>query len=234
VITNERTRGPLLEVRGLSAGYQGQAVVHDIDLTVHAGEIVLLLGANGAGKSTSLLAIAGHLSMLSGEVAYLGSALGGPLHQRARAGLALVPQDRIVSPGLTVEENLRLGIGPPERAFELFPELKPHAHRRAGLLSGGQQQMLTVGRALAARPRALLADEVSIGLAPKLIERIYSVVRRVTDEDGVGVLLVEQRLQAALTVGDRAYVLRLGRVVLSGSCLELTERRSELQRLYLQ
>jgi branched-chain amino acid transport system ATP-binding protein len=222
---------PILEARGLSAGYGSLAAVREIDLHVNAGEVVALLGANGAGKTTTILTLAGELAPLGGEVRWRGSRARPGLARRTRSGLGLVLEERSVFTDLTVAENLNIGLGPAEAAVELFPELEPHLGRRAGLLSGGQQQMLTLARALAARPHALLIDELSLGLAPVLVERLIESVRA-SAQQGIGVLLVEQHVRRALAVADRAYVLRRGRVVLEGDADDLAGRIDEVESMY--
>ena len=210
-----RGGAPVLAARGLSAGYGGGPVIRDIDLDLRAGEVVTLLGPNGAGKTTTLLALSGALPAMAGTVFWDGRPTVAPLHERARQGLAFVPEDRSVIMDLTVRENLRVGRCDPELVLETFPELAAHLDRRAGLLSGGQQQMVALGRALARRPSALLADELSLGLAPRLVERLLGVVRSAADS-GLAVLLVEQHVRSALTVADRVVVLRHGRVAWTG------------------
>jgi branched-chain amino acid transport system ATP-binding protein len=222
---------PVLEARGLSAGYGSLAAVREIDLHMNAGEVVALLGANGAGKTTTILTLAGELAPLGGEVWWRGAVARPGLARRTRSGLGLVLEERSVFTDLTVAENLNIGLGPAEAALELFPELKPHFRRRAGLLSGGQQQMLTLARALAARPHALLIDELSLGLAPVLVERLIESVRECAQQ-GIGVLLVEQHVRRALAVADRAYVLRRGRVVLDGDADDLVGRIDEVESMY--
>jgi ABC-type branched-subunit amino acid transport system ATPase component len=223
---------PLIEARGLSAGYGSLAAVSDLDLSLHAGEVIALLGANGAGKTTTILTLAGELAPLGGELRWRGAPTRASLARRARAGLGLVLEERSIFARLTVMENLNIGRGSIEDALELFPELVPHLKRRAGLLSGGQQQMLALGRALAARPKALLIDELSLGLAPVLVSRLLEAVRDAA-ASGVGVLLVEQHVPQALAVADRAYVLRRGRVVLDGTTAELRGRVDEIEQTYL-
>lgn len=222
----------VLEARGLAAGYGRRPVVHDIDLHVERGEILAVLGANGAGKSTTLLALAGALPALAGEVRLLGHATRVGLSARARKGLGLITEERSVFHRLTVADNLRLGRGDTDKALALFPELTEHRHRRAGLLSGGQQQMLTLARALAAEPAVLLADELSLGLAPKMVQRLLVELRAAADR-GMAVVLVEQHARLALDLADRAMVLRRGRCALEGATDDLRGRLDEIERTYL-
>ncbi|MEX2269239.1 MAG: ATP-binding cassette domain-containing protein [Acidimicrobiia bacterium] len=223
---------PLIEARGLSAGYGDLAAVRDLDLAVHPGEIVALLGPNGAGKTTTLLTLAGELRPLAGEVRFLGAPRRWPVHKRVRQGLGFVPEERGVIAALNAGGNLRLGRGSVEDAVELFPELAPRLKRRAGLLSGGEQQMLTLGRALAAEPRLLLVDELSLGLAPLVVERLLRAIRAAADR-GVGVLLVEQHAGEALRFADRALVLRHGHVELEGAAADLRSHLGDLESAYL-
>jgi branched-chain amino acid transport system ATP-binding protein len=223
----------VIEARKLSAGYGSLAAVRELDLRVRPGEIVGLLGANGAGKTTTILALSGELAPLSGEVRFGGDASRRSLATRARQGLALVTEEKSVFMRLTTAENLRLGRGGVDRALEIFPQLREHLRRRAGLLSGGQQQILTLARALAADPRILLADELSLGLAPIVVQQLFEVIRRAADERGVGVLLVEQHVRSALEVADRLYILQRGRCVLQGPAHELRESLDEIERSYL-
>jgi branched-chain amino acid transport system ATP-binding protein len=217
----------------VSVGYGQVSVVTDLNLSVHPGEVVALLGANGAGKTTTLLALAGELPILSGEIALFGSTTRAPLHQRAAGGLAFVTEERSVFMKLSCADNLRLGRGGVEPALALMPELRPLLRRRAGLLSGGEQQMLTLARALASKPRVLLADELSLGLAPLIVRRLLEAVRAAADRDGVGVVLVEQQVSQALRVADRAVILRRGRVVLEGAAADLSARAHEIESHYL-
>jgi branched-chain amino acid transport system ATP-binding protein len=220
----------LLEAVDLSAGYGSLAAVRNLNLHVGAGEIVALLGANGAGKTTTM---SGELPPIGGEVRWLGEPATRPLHVRARQGLSLVTEEKSVFMGLSVAENLRLGRGDPALALELFPELGDHLDRRCGLLSGGQQQMLTLARALAGRPRVLLADELSLGLAPILVGRLLEAVRRAVDTQGTGVLLVEQHVRQALRWADRIYVLQRGTLVLEDTAASARGRIEEIERSYL-
>ncbi len=222
----------VLEARGLTAGYGGTPAVHGLDLTVHGGEIVALLGANGAGKTTTLLALAGELAPLAGSVAVLGDGRRRRLHQRARQGLGFLTEERCVFMGLTGWQNIRVGRGSAKRVLGYFPELEPHLSKKVGLLSGGQQQMLALGRILAAEPRVLLADELSLGLAPLVVERLLRAVRQAADS-GVGVVLVEQHVRQALAVADRVHVLRRGRVVLSGAAADLRDDAERIAATYL-
>ncbi len=223
---------PLVEVRELWAGYGDLAAVRNLDLTVDAGEIVALLGPNGAGKTTTLLTLAGELAPLRGETRVLGYGAGAPLQRLARHGLGFVPEERAVISSLSTSANLKLSRGDVRVALELFPELQPLLRRRAGLLSGGEQQMLTLARALASEPRLLLVDELSLGLAPLVVRRLLDAVRAAADE-GVGVLLVEQRAADALDVADRIVVLRHGEVVLTGTSSELRRHLGDLESAYL-
>jgi branched-chain amino acid transport system ATP-binding protein len=193
---------------------------------------VALLGPNGAGKTTTLLTIAGELPPLAGEVRCLETSRRAPLHARVRRGLGFVPEERAVFTSLSAGANLRLRPGATKGAIELFPELAPLLRRRAGLLSGGEQQMLTLGRALAGDPRLLLVDELSLGLAPLVVQRLLLAVRAAADR-GVGVLLVEQHAGEALSVSDRVVVLRRGRVALEGTAAELRGHVGELESAYL-
>jgi ABC-type branched-subunit amino acid transport system ATPase component/branched-subunit amino acid ABC-type transport system permease component len=224
--------GPLIAARGLAAGYDSVPVVRDLDLSVRPGEVVALIGANGAGKSTTLLALAGELRPLGGELLWRGSDRAAPLHDRAREGLRFITEERSVFMSMTVEQNLLLGRGDPARCYELFPELEPLKGRRVGLLSGGEQQMLTLGRALAGGGELLLADELSLGLAPLVSRRLLTAVREAADE-GMGVVLVEQHVRQALGVADRVYVFRRGQVVLEGTAVEMEGRLEEIEASYL-
>jgi branched-chain amino acid transport system ATP-binding protein len=228
----------VLECRGLTAGYAGVPVVRGLDLTVEAGEVVALLGPNGAGKTTTLLTLAGVVPAISGSAKVLGEEVtGGRPHKVARRGAVLVPDDRAIFFDLTTRENLRLGAGGKGDAVSLvldyFPSLKSRLSTRAGLLSGGEQQMLAVGRALSGRPKMLMIDEMSLGLAPVIVKRMFPVVRRIADEIGAGVLVVEQHIDVALQAADRAYVLNHGEVAMSGEAKELLKDRHLLQASYL-
>jgi branched-chain amino acid transport system ATP-binding protein len=223
----------VLQTEGLSVGYNKIAIARDLQIRVRAGEVVALLGRNGAGKTTTLNTIAGILPVIAGQVLFEGQPAAGALHRRARRGVALVPEDRAIIRRLTVIENLRLGQGDPERGLDLFPELKSMAKRPAGLLSGGEQQMLVLARVLAGRPRLLLVDELSFGLAPLIVKRLLAALRRAADESDTGVLLVEQHPLTALEICHRGYVLAQGRIVIDGAAAELKDRLGEIEQTYL-
>jgi branched-chain amino acid transport system ATP-binding protein len=228
----------ILEIDEMSGGYGGVAVVRDLTLNVEAGEVVALLGPNGAGKTTSLLTVSGLLPMIAGDVRILGQSIRKrPPHKIARMGIAHVPEDRSLFFQLTVAENLRLGASHGasdlDRALHYFPALEPLMSRRAGLLSGGEQQMLAMGRALTVEPKLLVVDEMSLGLAPIIVERLLPVLRTVADETGAGVLLVEQHVDLALEIADRAYVLSHGDLVLQNDAAYLRANRQLLESSYL-
>jgi branched-chain amino acid transport system ATP-binding protein len=236
--TSPGTPGHALVVRDLFAGYQQVPVVRKLNLEVHPGEVVALLGPNGAGKTTTLETVAGLNRPISGTIELSGENIGGtPAYVLAHRGLALVPEGRALFPGLTVREHLRLAGGRnasrEEELLEMLPELQKCLGRKAGLLSGGEQQMLAVGRALVTRPRLLLVDEMSLGLAPVIVERLLPILRRAADELGASVLFVEQHVALALEISDRAYVLAHGRIRIEGPAAELRERRELLAASYL-
>ena len=224
---------PLIEARGLSAGYGKMAVVRGIDLRVDPGEVVALLGPNGAGKTTTLLTLAGELSPLEGEVRLLGAATRAPMHARCKAGLGYVTEERSVIMEMSVADNLKLARVAPAVAFEHFPSLEPIMGRRAGLCSGGEQQMLSLARSLGRRPKVLLADELSLGLAPIIVANLLTAVRAAADERGVGVLLVEQHVRQALKVAHRVYVMERGRIALSGPTAEVAGQLDRIESAYL-
>ena len=219
----------MLDVSGLCAGYDGRAVIHDISLTVGPGEIVALLGANGAGKSTIARTLSGLLPALSGSVRFLGRSIerAAPAN-RVAAGLVHVPEGRQVFTGLTVAENLDLGayLGGADQAFRLdavlrrFPVLRQRLASVAGNLSGGQQQMLAIGRGLMSSPKLLILDEPSLGLAPALVAEVFALVADLRTQ-GLSILLSEQNARMSLAIADRAYVLENGRITLSGAASEL-------------
>jgi branched-chain amino acid transport system ATP-binding protein len=226
-VTNE----VCLEARNLNAGYDSTVIVRDLNLSLHKGEIVALLGPNGAGRTTTLLTLCGELPAISGEVLLNGQVCKDPLYKRARSGMALVTEQKAVLMKLTVAQNLRVSRGDVGYALDLFPDLKNHLNRPVGLLSGGQQQMLSLARALSRRPAILLADEVSLGLAPRMVDHLLEVIRSAAD-DGLGVILVEQYVHKALQLADRVLVMRRGRVELSGQAAELRQDPDAFRAAY--
>ena len=224
---------PLIECRNLVTGYGDLAVVHGLDLHVNAGEVVALIGANGAGKSTTLLTLAGEVAQMSGDVLWKGEATKAPMHVRCKNGMGYVTEERSVIMNLTTQENLRLANVSVSVAVDLFPALSVLLDREAGLLSGGEQQMLSLARALGRRPEVLLLDELSLGLAPLIVTRLLETVRRAADTDGVGVLLVEQHVRQALKIADRVYVLERGNIALTGTSSEVRGRLEEIEVAYL-
>jgi branched-chain amino acid transport system ATP-binding protein len=230
--------GSVLEIDGLHAGYDGAAVVRNLTLSVAPGEIVALLGANGAGKTTTLRAVSGIVRPMQGSVTIDGQDTRSvSASQIARMGVAHVPEGRGIFYGLTVAEHFKLGPRgeklDPEAGYRYFPALSELRDRTAGLLSGGEQQMLAVARALLRRPRLLLLDELSLGLAPVIVERLLPVVREYASEEGCAVVLVEQHVGLALGVADRAYVLSHGRVALHRPAAELRGNHELLLQSYL-
>jgi branched-chain amino acid transport system ATP-binding protein len=219
----------LLEVEGLEVSYGKIAALKGLSLTVEEGEIVTLVGANGAGKTTTLQTLSGLRRVGAGTVAFDGQDITAmPGHKRVGLGLCQAPEGRGVFPGMTVLENLSMGAysrGKPDpddldRVFTLFPRLEERKKQAGGTMSGGEQQMLAIGRALMARPRLLLLDEPSMGLAPQYIQLIFRIIREI-NEQGTTILLVEQNAAQALSIADRAYVLETGKIVKSGTGQEL-------------
>jgi ABC-type branched-subunit amino acid transport system ATPase component len=227
---------PIVEVQGLVAGYGGLAVVNEVSLSVRPGEVVALFGPNGAGKTTTLLNLVGEMRPLGGRVIWNGSGGWTPLHKSARRGVAFIPEDRSVFAQLTVDQNIRISwknsASYRSEIVQMFPELEHLMSRRAGLLSGGEQRMLAVARALSGGCRLLLADELSLGLAPKTVATILTALRRAAD-DGVGVLIVEQHVHKVLDIADRVYVMQGGRVRFSGTSTEARDQLDTIRNEYL-
>ena len=232
----------LLTIENLSVHYGAIQALHGVSIAVESGEIVTLIGANGAGKSTTLRAVSGLVKPSGGTIRFDGKDLAGLApHKILRLGLAQVPEGRGIFPNLTVDENLDLGafvrknrkeVGSDrERVFALFPRLKERLAQRAGTLSGGEQQMLAIGRALLARPRLLLLDEPSLGLAPQLVQTIFKIIREI-NASGTTIFLVEQNAHMALRVAHRAYVLEVGSVVMQGDAKQLAAS-DEVKKAYL-
>ena len=217
----------LLEVSELAVGYGPLTVAHDLNFEIFPGQVSLLMGPNGAGKTTTLLTIGGALPAKHGTVRWKGDPLVGPMHRRVDKGMAYLSDERGTISRLTAAENLRLAKGSVSHALALFPELSSHLHRRAGLLSGGQQKMLSLALALSRGPALLLADELSLGLAPQIVERLLLAVRQAAD-DGTAVLLVEQHARRALDIADTVSVLVNGRQLVSGPTREV---RPEVERV---
>ena len=234
--------GALLEAKGLHAAYGQTKVLHGIDFAVPQGGVTALLGANGAGKTTTLRAICGMIRT-EGEIILAGQHINGiPTEDIVRRGVAHVPDGRGTFMELTVEENMRLGAYTRrdraavaqdfERMFGYFPRLKERFRQQAGTLSGGEQQMLAITRALLLRPRLLLLDEPSFGLAPLIVQEIFAIMRRIRAEENVSILLVEQNAAIALAFADHAYLLETGRIVVSGPAAEISQDES-IRRSYL-
>ena len=233
---------PLLRVHGLKCSYGQAQVLHGIDIEVFAGEIVSIIGANGAGKSTTLMCVS-RINRSSGSIEFNGASIASlPPEQVVRQGLVQVPEGRRIFPRLTVRENLEMGAfirsdkdgieSDLQRIFEMFPILKDRALQQGGTLSGGEQQMLAIGRALMSRPKMLMMDEPSMGIAPILVAKIFDTVKNVLNAQGMTILLVEQNANAALRMSNRAYVLETGNVVLTGSGQDLL-RDPRVREAYL-
>ena len=225
--------GPLVRAVGISAGYGSGLVIRDIGLEVNQGEVVALLGANGAGKTTTLLTLAGELRPAAGRVVWNGSDRRVALHRRACQGFAFVPEEGAVFTRLTTRQNLALARrSDQESATRIFPALRDLLDRRGGLLSGGEQRMLAVGRALGGATRLLVADELSLGLAPRTVGVILEAIRAAA-ERGMGALIVEQHVHRVLQFADRVYVMQRGRITLEMTAAEASANIDEIQAQYL-
>jgi branched-chain amino acid transport system ATP-binding protein len=224
---------PVISVKGMCTGYAGQPVVHDLSFDVNPGEVLCLLGPNGAGKTTTMLALSGELPLIDGEVHFEGIKPKAPLYKRARLGMSYVTEERSVFKGMTLRDNLRVGGVDAEEAVALFPELGRRMTVRGGLLSGGEQQMLTLARALGRKPRLLLADELSLGLAPLVVDRLLQAVRKAADEQQTAVVMVEQHAHKALRYTDHALVMRRGRVSLDLTGEQARSRIGDVEQAYL-
>lgn len=231
-----------LEARGLEISYGGIRAVKGIDLTVQRNELVCLIGANGAGKTTMLKCLCGMIAPSRGEILYEGVPVTGrPSHELVRRGISMVPEGRGIFGRLTLEENLKIGAyarrdntairADMERLYDLFPRLAERRTQQAGTLSGGEQQMLAIGRALMSRPRLLLLDEPSMGLAPMLVQKIFETIRRIAEE-GMTLLLVEQNARLALKVSHRGYVMESGKIILTDSAAALL-KNPKVRHAYL-
>jgi branched-chain amino acid transport system ATP-binding protein len=226
----------LLEVSGLSVFYGGIHALKEIFLTVPQGKIITLIGANGAGKSTTLRAISGLVEVRQGKILFRGREIQNrPAHRITRQGISMVPEGRRIFVNLSVEENLLMGAYTRkggeeerqniERVYQLFPRLLERKEQKGGTLSGGEQQMLALGRGLMSRPELLMLDEPSLGLAPKLVREVFGIIRNIHDK-GMTILLIEQNAKAALNVADYGYVLQTGRIFLEGSGSDLLQNPS--------
>ena len=235
-MTTTETATVALEIDGLTTGYGGVPAVRDLNAVVRAGEILALLGPNGAGKSTTLLACVGALTPLRGSIRALGKPIDKRIERNARRGVTLVPDNRGVFHRLTVADNLRLarrkGSGDLDATLDHFPKLRSLMSRRCGLLSGGEQQMLALAKALVTDPKVLLVDEMSLGLAPIAVQELLPTLRAIADQRSMAVVLVEQHIDLALSIADNAIVLHHGRVALSGSAAELRNNRESVEAAY--
>ena len=230
----------ILEIKNLSVRFGGIKAVEDLSLSVAEGEIVTLIGSNGAGKSTTMRAIAGTVKAQQGEILFNGeNILGLPTNEIVKRGITMVPEGRHVFPNLTVLENLKIGAylrtdnlqNDIEHVYELFPRLQERSWQLAGTLSGGEQQMLAVGRALMAKPKLIMMDEPSLGLAPIVVAGIFDIIKEI-NKQGITVLLNEQNANMALKIGHRGYVFQTGRIAMSGTCAELASD-PQVQEAYL-
>ncbi len=232
--------GEILSVKDINVYYGAIHAIKDVSLEVNEGEIVTLIGANGAGKSTTLQTISGLLRSKTGDIQFCGKSIAHmPSHKIVEQGIAQVPEGRRIFLQMTVQENLEMGAFTRsgaidkdlDRVYELFPRLLERKKQIAGTLSGGEQQMLAMGRALMSRPKLMMMDEPSMGLAPILVEQIFSIIRQL-HESGTTILLVEQNAQMALSVADRAYVMETGKIILSGTGEELAQS-DQVKKAYL-
>ncbi len=231
----------MLELRDVTVAYGRIDALKGISFSVKPGEIVALIGANGAGKSTTLMTISGVIALRNGEILYNGTRISGrPVHEIVRLGISQVPEGRRIFPRMTVRENLEMGAfsrrkkefaGDMKHIFEMFPALAERSRQFGGTLSGGEQQMLAIGRALMSRPSLMLLDEPSLGLAPIIVSRIFKIIREI-NEQGTTVLLVEQNAKAALRLAHRAYVMETGKIVMQGDASQL-ERDPGIKKAYL-
>lgn len=235
-----RSSGRVLDIQNLYTGYDGNAVVRDLTLHVDAGEVVALLGPNGAGKTTLLMTIGGLVKPISGQVQVIGASIPSlrRAHLLAHRGVSHVPENRGIFSQLSVKDNLLLALtkdkkGALAKAVEMFPALEPLMERDAGLLSGGEQQMLSMARAVLSRPALLLIDELSLGLAPVIYKELIPSVRRIASDIGCGVLFIEQHVDLALEQADRGYVLYHGDLVMQGTAHDLVTQRDRLDKAFL-
>ncbi len=231
----------MLELQDVRVAYGSIDALRGVSLFVKQGEIVALIGANGAGKSTTLMSVSGVVALRGGMIRYNGTEISGrPAHEIVRLGVSQVPEGRRIFPRMTVRENLEMGAfsrskrglsGEISRIYDMFPALAERSRQSGGTLSGGEQQMLAIGRALMSRPNLMLLDEPSLGLAPIIVSKIFKIIREI-NEQGTTILLVEQNAKAALRLAHRAYVMETGRIVLQGEASQL-ERDPGIKRAYL-
>lgn len=222
----------IIETKELSVGYGGRAVLSNLDITVRSGQVVSLIGRNGVGKTTTLMTLAGLIPPVSGEVSLWQKPATGPLQVRAKNGMAYIGEERSIIRHLTVLDNLKLGGAKPSEVYELFPELETRGKRMAGLLSGGEQKMLALGRCLATSANMYLIDELSLGLGPSVVKRLLTQVRAAADA-GAAVLLVEQKPSLALSISDEGYILSQGALSIHDDASSLLKRLPEIERSYL-
>lgn len=231
----------MLELQDIVVSYGMIDALKGVSLTVEQGEIVALIGANGAGKSTALMAVSGAVSLRMGRMLYKGNNIAGqPMHEIVQMGISQVPEGRRIFPNMTVQENLEMGAfhrgnkeiaADAKRIFEMFPALSGRSRQFGGTLSGGEQQMLAIGRALMSRPKLLLLDEPSLGLAPIIVSRIFKIIKEINGQ-GTTILLVEQNAKAALKLAHRAYVMETGKIVMQGKASVL-EKDPGIKKAYL-